>query len=133
FALVGLQPGDPALDRLLGGRDPRLAKDVQHQAGRVAIAARVLSLRLTVLALPGTNRWQAPTAVLALQGQQGLEGALALGLAHQAVEGQRRPQEVSLVVEVRGRRLLYWFSENRKNAFERLATVYGVRRSLITL
>jgi hypothetical protein len=29
--------------------------------------------------------------------------------------------------------LLYWFSENRKNAFERLAIVYGLRSSLITL
>jgi hypothetical protein len=28
---------------------------------------------------------------------------------------------------------VYWFSENRKNAFERLARVSGLRGSLITL
>jgi len=52
FALISLQPGDPALDRLLGGRDPGLAQDVQHQAGRVAIAGGVLFLWLAVAALP---------------------------------------------------------------------------------
>src|SRR5262249_30040435 len=52
FALVGLQPGDPAPNGFLGSGDPGLTQDVQHQAGRVAVAGGVLGLRLAVLALP---------------------------------------------------------------------------------
>src|SRR5262245_15296256 len=85
LALVGLQPGDPAPEGLLGGRDPGLAEDVQDQPGRVAVAEGVLVLRLAVQALPGAQRGQAPAAVLALEGQQRLDRALALGLVHQAV------------------------------------------------
>src|SRR4051794_3494104 len=53
LTLIDLQPGDSTLGRLLGGRNPGLAQDVQHQAGRVAVAGSVLGLRLPVLALPG--------------------------------------------------------------------------------
>src|SRR5262249_11200667 len=69
FALIALEPGDAALDRFVACRYASLAQNVDHEAGAVSVAWRLLAIDWAGLPLPFGHRRQAPAAVLALEGE----------------------------------------------------------------